>query len=262
MAIAFVLTAASCTQQVSELNDAQFRVFAHRGASGYSLENTMPSFKMAIEKEAKAVELDVFRCASGEIVVFHDDDLARLSNRQGSIEELSLEEINEVQLNGGYQIPILKDVLDLLFEHDILVNIELKGLNTAKGVMELINSYDLSDEALKDKIIISSFEWTELEEARQLNEQISIAVLTAENPVLAIDFANKVGALAINPNAADVSFSSVKLIHEAGLKVYTWTVNDEGMFKNLMYMGVDGVFSDYPDLAVAWGREIRSVVDQ
>lgn len=252
-----LMSIVSCADNVSGGNECL--VIAHRGASGYELENTIPAFQKAAELKVNAVELDVFRCSSGEIVVFHDDDLSRLSNENGKIEEFTYEQLRSIKLNGGYQIPLLGEVLDIFLDNDILVNIELKGLNTAKGVHELILSKGIDDKDLVRKIIISSFEWEELDVMRGLSQNIPIAVLTAEDPLKAIDFAKKVKAIAINPNAAEVSFSNVKAIHEAGLKVYAWTVNDEGLFKSLVYSGVDGVFCDYPDKAIKWVSEILSV---
>jgi glycerophosphoryl diester phosphodiesterase len=90
---------------------------------------------------------------------------------------------------------------------------------------------------------------------RFLDPNIPIAVLTDQSPVDAIPFAKKIQAVAINPNAADISYTAVQQIHEAGLKVYPWTVNEPGILKNLIFMRVDGVFSDFPDKASAWSEE-------
>lgn len=254
MSIGVILMSVACSSSVEE-GSKEFVVFAHRGAKGYVLENTVPSFKKALELNAKAVELDVFRCATGEIVVFHDETLDRLSDRQDSIEALTLEQLEEVNLTEGKKIPTLKEVLDLFRSKDILVNIELKGANTAEGVHELLSGLGET----KAKFVISSFNWDELKKMRALNNTVSIAVLTAENPVDAIEFAHEINAASINPNAVDVNSSVVQSIHDEGMKIYAWTVNDEGALKNLVYMGVDGVFSDYPDSAEIWSKEVMSL---
>jgi glycerophosphoryl diester phosphodiesterase len=99
MAAALFLGLASCSYEgVSETSE-DFTVFAHRGASGYELENTIASFHKAVELGASAIELDVFRCASGEVVVFHDESLARLSSFSDSIEQMTLNQIREIELN-------------------------------------------------------------------------------------------------------------------------------------------------------------------
>ncbi|MFZ9027371.1 MAG: glycerophosphodiester phosphodiesterase [Crocinitomicaceae bacterium] len=260
MATALVLGVVSCSVSNEQAPMDDFTVFAHRGASGYELENTISAFHKAIELNAKAVELDVFKCASGEIVVFHDVSLERLSLSEDSIERLTISEINEVQLVGGEKISTLDKVLKLLMGSEILINIELKGVNTANGVQQLIDKLGLSEESLRSRFVISSFNWDELKQMRSLNKSIPIAVLTDASPVEAIGFAEEIQAIAINPNAADVSYSAVEQIHKAGFKVYPWTVNEPGVLKNLIFMGVDGVFSDFPDKAVVWSEEFDTVV--
>lgn len=256
MAVALVLGVVSCSGSGVNEPRNEFKVFAHRGASGYELENTMAAFEKAIELRAKAVELDVFKCASGEIVVFHDETLGRLSVSDESIEELTLDDISGVTLKGGEKIPTLYEVLNLLKETEIFINIELKGANTAQGVQVLIDKLELIEETIQNRFVISSFNWDELKQMRSLDKNIPIAVLTDADPVEAIAFAKEIQAIAINPNAADVSFSVVDQIHKAGFKVYPWTVNEPGILKNLMFMGVDGVFSDFPDKAIVWSEEM------
>ena len=128
MAIAFVSGVVSCSNLSEQGALRGFTVFAHRGASGYELENTLSAFNKAIELNAKALELDVFKCASGEIVVFHDETLARLSSSEDSIEQLTINEIQKIQLDDEEKIPTLDEVLSLVKETKILVNIELKSL--------------------------------------------------------------------------------------------------------------------------------------
>lgn len=259
MAIAFVSGVVSCSNLSEQGALRGFTVFAHRGASGYELENTLSAFNKAIELNAKALELDVFKCASGEIVVFHDETLARLSSSEDSIEQLTINEIQKIQLDDEEKIPTLDEVLSLVKETKILVNIELKGANTAQGVLDLIDKQGFSEESIRDRFVISSFNWDELKRIRSLNKNIPIAVLTDTSPIEALGFAEEVQAISINPNAADVSFSVVDQIHKAGYKVYPWTVNEPGILKNLMFMGVDGVFSDFPDKATAWSEEMVTV---
>lgn len=258
MAIALVLGVVSCSNSDEKGPKEGFTVFAHRGASGYELENTISAFNKAIELNAQAVELDVFKCASGEIVVYHDESLARLSSTEDSIEQLTISEIKKIQLDGGEKIPTLDEVLSLFMGTEIRINIELKGANTAQGVHELIEKQGFNEELIRKRFVISSFNWDELKRMRSLNEGVPIAVLTDADPVEAIAFAKEVQAIAINPNAADVSFSAVDQIHKAGYKVYPWTVNEPGILKNLMFMGVDGLFSDFPDKAAAWSEEMVS----
>ena len=83
----------------------------HRGAKGHIAENTLESIQKAINLGVDGVEIDVFRCASGEIVVFHDKKLDRLTNSAGFIEEITIDALNNVLVEGKYKIPTLEEVL-------------------------------------------------------------------------------------------------------------------------------------------------------
>ena len=97
-------------------------IIGHRGAMGYIAENTLPSIEKAIDLGANGVEIDVFRCASGELVVFHDKTLEKLTNATGYIEELDIDSIQKIEVLEGYTIPTLNEVLDLI-KGRIFVNI-------------------------------------------------------------------------------------------------------------------------------------------
>ena len=109
---------------------ADFLVFGHRGAKGYVMENTIASIEYALNLGVNAIEIDVYRCASGELVVFHDETLERVSTRINRIEDLKLDEIRLLLLHGGYSIPTLEEVLVFITNRAVL-NVELKGKNTA-----------------------------------------------------------------------------------------------------------------------------------
>ena len=102
----------------------------HRGTKGYIAENTLESIQKAIDLGVDGVEIDVFRCASGEIVVFHDKKLDRLTNSTGFIEEMTIDSLNNVLVEGKYKLPPLEEVLTFI-DGNIFLNVELKGKNTA-----------------------------------------------------------------------------------------------------------------------------------
>ncbi len=108
------------------------RILGHRGASAHALENTLPAFERARADGADGVELDVHRCRSGELVVFHDAGLERLAGRPGLIQQLDWSELRQVELRGGGRIPQLDDVLDTL-DNAALINVELKATAQESG---------------------------------------------------------------------------------------------------------------------------------
>ena len=98
----------------------------HRGAKGYVAENTYESINKAIELGVDGIEIDVFKCASGELVLFHDKNLKELTGESGLIENLTTKQLEQFLVQGKYKIPTLTDVLKRI-EKPLFVNIELKG---------------------------------------------------------------------------------------------------------------------------------------
>lgn len=206
----------------------------HRGAMGYELENTLESINKAIELGVDGIEIDVFKIKSGEIVVFHDEYVDKLTDGSGKIEDYNLKDLKKLKLLNGSRIPLLEDVLDLLDEKYFL-NIELKGINTAETV-ECI---------LKDRknILISSFNWDELKKTK-----LDKAILIEGNPLLALKVAKEMGAIAINPDYNFLTLEIIDKIHKENLKIYTWVVNDKiNLIVDGIKLNVDGIISDYPD---------------
>jgi len=109
----------------------------HRGAKGHVTENTLESIQKAIDLGVDGVEIDVHLCASGELVVFHDFTVDRMTDGTGEISNFSLKELKKLKVKSRFQIPTLSQVL-LLVSNRCLVNIKLKGKNTAKEACRLI----------------------------------------------------------------------------------------------------------------------------
>jgi len=230
----------SCTPKQNPL------VIGHRGARGHLAENTLPSIAKAIELGVDGIEIDIFKCASGELVVFHDQTLEKLTNSKGYIEQLTLDSIRKIDVLNGYTIPTLEEVLDLI-NGRVFLNIELKGTQTALLTNEIILSYFERKEWDLSKILISSFNWEELEIFYSVNPEVSIAILTEDDPLDAIPIAKQLNAVAINPEYVSLNTGNIDRIKKEGLKIFTWTVNDPQEIKDVITLGVDGIITDFPE---------------
>ena len=111
---------------VSPATSQEIQLFGHRGAKGHAPENTVISVKKALAFDVDGVEIDVFRCQSGEIVVFHDKSLDKLTNGSGKIEEKTLKQLSTLKVLGSEPIPTLDDIIDVI-NGSARLNIELKG---------------------------------------------------------------------------------------------------------------------------------------
>jgi len=236
--ILIVLIMSSCSS-----NERNLLNIGHRGAKGHIAENTLASIKKAIDLGADGIEIDVFKCLTGEIVVFHDKSLNKLTNGSGLIEEKTLEELKELRvLDSQEQIPTLLEVIESIDE-DVFLNIELKGRNTAEGSLDLVKKYVTKS----DNILFSSFNWEELKDLRTLDSEIKIALITREDPLLAINPALSLNAIAINPSYKSLNNNNTSEIYKAGLKIYTWTVNDTVQISKMINLGVHGIITDFPE---------------
>ncbi len=217
----------------------------HRGAMGLETENTIASIQKALDLGVDMIEIDVFLLKSGEVVVFHDDTLDSLTNATGRIEDYTFDQLKKITVQ-GHHIPTLQQVIETI-DQKVPLNIELKGKNTAKPTHQIVSDY-IHKKWKKDDFIISSFLWNELIDYRNLDSKIAIAVLTEENPLDAISAAQSLNAKAINPWFKNLTQNQVNQIHEAGFKIFTYTVNTPEDLKKMQSWGVDGVFCNYPDI--------------
>tara|TARA_B100001248_G_scaffold131570_1_gene98803 strand:- start:214 stop:876 length:663 start_codon:yes stop_codon:yes gene_type:complete len=215
---------------------------------GHVLENTIESVQKAIELNVDGIEIDVFKSKTGELVVYHDPFLSRLSNSNAFIEQISLDSIKKIELIGGYFIPTLKEIVDIIPEK-IFLNIELKGQDTAfetnKIIINYLNTYNFP----VSKFIISSFRWDELKKIRSFNKDIPIAILVDSLYKIddAIKLAKQINAVALNPNKEFITKEIVNKIQSKNIKVYPYTINTPRNIRKMRSMGVDAIITDYPE---------------
>ena len=215
---------------------------------GHVLENTIESVQKAIELNVDGIEIDVFKSKTGELVVYHDPFLSRLSNSNAFIEQISLDSIKKIELIGGYFIPTLKEIVDMIPEK-IFLNIELKGQDTAfetnKIIINYLNTYNFP----VSKFIISSFRWDELKKIRSFNKDIPIAILVDSLYKIddAIKLAKQINAVALNPNKEFITKDIVNKIQSKNIKVYPYTINTPRNIRKMRSMGVDAIITDYPE---------------
>ena len=227
-------------------------IIGHRGARGHVAENTLESIQKALDLNVDGVEIDVYQCSSGEIMVFHDKKLNRLTKHNGLIGETTFEELNNILVDKKYQIPTLEQVLDLI-DSKILLNIELKGENTAIPTAAILKGYLQSSQFDKKKLIVSSKNWKELTLFKNQNTNIPIGVLSHYNIFLdkelndIIKKSRELNAIAIHPKFSILNKKAVDRMHSSGFLVYSWTINKPKDIKRAIQWGVDGIITDFPD---------------
>ncbi len=220
-------------------------VIGHRGACGYAPENTLSSFVKALELGVDMIELDVHLCASGELVVIHDDTVHRTTNGTGYVQDKTKNQLDALTISSSEHIPTLKEVIDIV-HHRAKIAIELKGQGTAEPTARLMQAY-LDQGWQPDEFYVLSFDHVQLQEFHSLLPQIKRCATVNGMPLEFAAYAKKHGFQAISTKYEYVTQRFVDDAHAHGLKVFIYTANDSRIIKQLLCRGVDGIFSDYPD---------------
>ena len=218
-----------------------FLVIGHRGASGYEPENTIRSFKKALELGCSWIELDV-HLVENQIVVIHDDDLSRTTNGRGSVSTSSFKYLRSLDAGKGEQIPTLQEVLDLVGQQ-CSVNIELKGTGTARAVSTLLRKRSSN----RDQFLVSSFKHTELV---QTDPHFRRGAIWDQRIKSLVSKTLELSAEAIVVEHSLVSVSLVEESQGANLKIFVYTINEPPDVREMVRLGVDGIFTDFPDQAI------------
>lgn len=204
------------------------RIFAHRGASGYAPENTLEAFSKALEMGAKGIELDVHFIV-GQLLVYHDEEKAA-QHRQNNI-----------------HIPLLEEALNLI-DRRAVVNIELKDAESAKPVVEMIRHYVYTKGWSYTLFVVSSFAHDSLREVRRLGAEIPIALLIRDFKEEYLATAGELQACSLNTARSVTTVDIIEKAHGQDLKFYVYRVNDIAEMHKYENWGVDGIFSDFPDI--------------
>lgn len=217
----------------------------HRGVKGHASENTLESIKKAFELGVDGVEIDVHRCASGQLVVIHDYTLDRMTNGTGEVSKHTLKQLKEVIVKGHCQIPTLSEVLAFV-DNKCLLNIELKGHDTAEEASRMITFFVDKKGWDYKNIVVSSFQRGLLQTVFDTNPKIPLGVLVDTNLEEAVAFAKTIKAVSIHPDYTMLTEEIVENLKQ-DFKVFTYGANNLRPIKRIMSYGVDGIISDFPN---------------
>ncbi|OJF76494.1 MAG: hypothetical protein BKP49_06580 [Treponema sp. CETP13] len=239
-------------------------IFAHRGLSGAYPENTMASFKAAVDTDCYGIELDVQLSKDGEVVIIHDETINRTTNRNGFVRDFTLSELQSFNASKLHTLAAAKEYIPTFYEycsfikkHKQITNVELKsGVFYYEGLEEKTLKI-ITDFGLEDRILFSSFNPLSLIRIQQLMPKI----LGKNKPVIpcalltgsAIDnvgaLCRQNGFVAWHPGLHQLNKKHIKErvlnCHDNGIEVNVWTVNKVHDYNRLKKAGVDGVFTNF-----------------
>ncbi len=244
---------------------------AHRGGASLAPENTLAAFRRALTFPIDAVELDVQMSRDGQVIVFHDHHVERLTDGRGNLLDLDFAYIRTLNaaahFPGGWPepepVPTLREVLQVIQNRDrVLACIEIKPSKRghaygrypriAEEVVAELHAADMLERAL-----VISFDWDLLPAVKRLAPTIQTGALVSDEVWdsqagqsldLLIEQVKSLGCDWVDLDEALFLPEMPALMQRHQLKLGLWTVNDEPSLQRLAAAGVDALTSDRPDL--------------
>ena len=229
-------------------------IFGHRGTRGHAPENTMVSFRTALDMGVDGIELDVQMTKDGKVVVCHDHSLERTSNGTGWIIEHTRDELRQLDFGGwfspefaGEKIPGLREVLQWASSTKLIVNVEIKnGPVIYEGIEEKVSAL-IRECRMVDRVIVSSFYHPSLLKMKQLDPLIKTGLLYASRPVDPWLQLRVTDSDNLHPLWHYLDAGWVSNTRPHGASIFTWTVNELREWDHIKDLAVDGIITDYPD---------------
>ena len=233
---------------------------AHRGASGYAPENTLPAFRRAVELNADGIETDIYLTADGHLAVCHDPDISRTSNGSGVITEMTMESLRRFDFGSWYSpefagtvIPSLPEVLELVRHMDV-INIEIKDMGPAGSAARreafALLLRQLKEAGCVERTLISSFHHSLLKELKEASPALRTGLLYGDpfTPEETIAMVRSFDADAIHPYIGCLTESVAEACRKRRIDINAWTINDPENVRRALSLGVTGIITNLPDM--------------
>lgn len=245
---------------ISEKTSFPFLTIAHRGASYYAPENTLPAFELAADMNADAIEIDVTLSSDRVPVVFHDKVMDKKSNKTGLVIHRDLKYIKSADAGSwfskkfkGTEILTLEEFLGWV-KGRIAVNIEIKkevqilspDITAEEKIVNLVEKFGMAEH-----VFYSSFSYACVKKLKMIDQDIPVAVLYDPKQMKgagAAELVERLGADLFNCSWRELGSGLWQELKDQNIPVLVYTVNRPGRMKNLIQRGVNGIFSDRPDL--------------
>lgn len=213
------------------------RITAHRGYAHDNPENTLQAVSNAISDDpTDSIEIDIRRCKTGELVVIHDNEVERVGDIPGTVQQSTFEKLKTISINGSSEpIPLFKELIKAIPE-TIELNVELKETGIAKDSLDILGS--------RSNYIIQSFDPEILSEVRESGYTGSMALLSWEYNDKILEIAEELHCTRINLCLDNCTKEIVQKIQSEGFDVDVWTIRSKQDYKVASSYGVDGVISD------------------
>ncbi|MFN8525654.1 MAG: glycerophosphodiester phosphodiesterase family protein [Chloroflexota bacterium] len=227
-------------------------IFAHRGASGYAPENTIPAFDLGLEMGADGLETDVQRTSDGALVLIHDALVDRTTDGNGPISQLAWRDVAALDAGSwldpkwaGLRVPTLGTLLDRYLGKTILC-LEAKAEDATLPLVDELVRRGITNRA---DVQLSSFSWSSVLQLAQRLPDLVVGYLTPRFDGAEIQKVLDAGLRQICPRADVLTPALVQRAHAAGLQVRAWGVSSRDDLQRVIDSGADGTTLNWPDWA-------------
>ena len=249
----------------------KFLAIAHRGGRSLGPENTLYTFKRAVELGTDVLEMDLQTTSDGALVILHDREVDRTTNGTGAVDSFTLSDLKKLDAgfrwspdnfrsyplrNKGVTIPTLTEVFKAF--PDTRINIEIKSsqVNTIQNLCRSIR-----DNRMSQKVMVACFDSGKLGEFRSLCPEVATSTGASEAAMFYwLQWANLESAYSPSAQALQIpeTYGQYRIAtrrfldaaHARNMRVHVWTVNDVEAMQRLIDLGVDGIMTDYPERLV------------
>lgn len=224
-----------------ELDDRRILRIGHRGAAGHAPENTLAAIRTGLALGVDFVEVDLQRTRDGRLVVMHDATVDRTTNGSGLVSDMTWEGLQLLDAGDGERVPCLEEVLAETHGR-AGVMLEVKAQGIGPEVQRAVRAAKF-----EGPVLYASFLHAELPAIRALDPQARTMALIVSVPAGGAAFARDAGATMVGLAYHFATAECVAAMHDAGLEVFIYTVNEPAQIRRAIDLGVDGVISDYPE---------------
>lgn len=234
------------------MDNKNFMVVGHRGASKYAPENTVAAANLAWKQNAHAVEIDVHLSSDNQIIVIHDYDTKRTSGQKYVVKETTYDILKKLDVGSwkdeiykGEPIPIMADVVSTIPTGRKLV-VEIKS---EKKIVPIIKK-KFGGHTKVDQLIFIAFDYETIVKTKNAFPDNKALWLSSKFPDGAKTYLERVKADGLD--GVDLHYSLInedlmKIANDMGLEVHVWTVDDLEKAKELYNLGVSSITTNIPD---------------
>lgn len=228
------------------------RFIGHAGMEGFGPENTLEAYKESVKTGVWGAECDLGVTADNHLVLMHDYTVDRTTDGTGNVSDLTLAEIKalniDVNLHGftNVKVPTIEEYLDVCKKYGLYPIIEVKEDGHQTGMVDLLLPILEKRNLINDCILIT-FGRDTVRYIRNKNQSIKLSLLLKIDESYKetdLEFIKVIGKCTLNIYHSNINQNTVDTLHQNGLPVMVWTVDDDVIAENLIDMGVDMIITN------------------